>query len=157
MAVDTTGNVFVLNRGNGTNGTVVEIDYYDDYVTNMTQLTNAGGITLDTSGNIYVTASNTVFKITPSGASNVVATITAPGASLQGIVLKKSGPSAGLLAVCDSGRNGILLINPTSGVVTTNAGFNGAGDGTGPNNHGVANASAKFFQPSGVAEAVMVA
>ena len=76
-----------------------------------------------------------------------------PAPRLQGIVVKRSGPTAGLLAVCDSGRNGILLINPTSGAVTTNAGFNGAGDGTGPNNHGVANANAQFFQPSGLTEA----
>ena len=97
----------------------------------MTRLTNASGIALDTAGNIYVTTSNTVFKITPAGVSNVVVTITNAGTFLQGIVVKRSGTTAGLLAVCDSGRNGIYLINPTNGAVTTNAGFNGVGDGTG--------------------------
>ncbi len=154
VAVDALGDVFVLNRGKGTNGTVVEFDYFGDLLaTNMIRLTNACGIALDTSNNIYVTASNTVFKITPAGASNVVVTIPNAGASLQGIVVKKSGTTAGLLAVCDSGRNGIYLIDPTTGAVTTNAGFNGIGDGTGSHNQGVLNANAQFFKPSGLAEA----
>jgi hypothetical protein len=154
VAVDALSDVFVLNRGNGANGTVVEFDYLGNLIaTNMSKLTNASGIALDTIGDIYVTASNTVFKITPAGVSNVVVTITKAGTFLQGIVVKRSGPSAGWLAVCDSGRNGIYLINPTSGAVTTNAGFNGAGDGTGNRNQGVFNASARFFQPSGIAEA----
>jgi hypothetical protein len=154
VAVDALGDVFVLNRGKGANGTVVEFDYFGDLLaTNMTRLTNASAIALDTAGDIYVTASNTVFKITPAGVSNVVVTITNAGTLLQGIVVKRSGTSAGWLAVCDSGRNGIYLINPTNGAVTTNAGFNGVGDGTGNRNQGVSNPSAKFFQPSGLAEA----
>jgi hypothetical protein len=154
VAVDALSDVFVLNRGKGTNGTVVEFDYLGDLIaTNTTRLTNASGIALDSVGDIFVTASNTVFKITPAGVSNVVVTITNAGASLQGIVVKRSGPTAGLLAVCDSGRNGIYLINPTSGAVTTNAGFNGVGDGTGNRNQGVLNTHAQFFQPSGLAEA----
>jgi hypothetical protein len=153
VALDSSYNVFVLNRGNGKDGTVVEFDNYGDTIaTNITSLTNAGGIALDTSDDIYVTASNTVFKITPLGVSNVVTTITYPGASLQGIVVKRSGPTAGLLAVCDSGRNGIYLINPTGGAVTTNAGFHGAGDFTSANNIAPSNHAA-FFQPSGLAEA----
>ena len=51
VAVDDADNVFVLNRGNGNNGTVVEINYFSElYVTNMTGLTNANGIALDNSG-----------------------------------------------------------------------------------------------------------
>ena len=154
VAVDALSDVFVLNRGKGNNGTVLEFDYFGDLIaTNMTGLTNASGIALDTLGDIYVTTSNTVFKITPAGISNVVVTITNAGTFLQGIVVKRGGANAGWLAVCDSGRNGIYLINPASGTVTTNAGFNGAGDGTGNRNQGVFNAHAQFFQPSGVTEA----
>jgi hypothetical protein len=154
VAVDALSHVFVLNRGNGTNGTVMEFDWLGNLIaTNMTRLTNASSIALDTLGNIFVTTSNTVFKITPAGVSNVVATITDAGAYLQGIVVKRSGTYAGWLAVCDSGRNGIYLIDPATGTVTTNAGFNGVGDGTGNRNQGVFNARAQFFQPSGLAEA----
>jgi hypothetical protein len=152
VALDSSYNTFVLNYANGANGYVLQFDGEGELVaTNISNLTNAAGIALDTSDNIYLTASNTVFKITPAGVSSVVATITAPGASLQGIIVKRSGPTAGFLAVCDSGRNGILLINPNTGVVTTNAGFHGAGDFITVNNSSPSN-TAKFFQPTGIAE-----
>src|ERR1039458_590332 len=152
VAIDSSYNIFVLNYANGANGYVLQFDGEGELIaTNISNLTNAAGIALDTSDNIYVTASNRVFKITPANVSSVVATITATNASLQGIVVKRSGPTTGLLAVFDSGRNGILLINPNSGVVTTNAGFHGAGDFITVNNSSPSN-TAKFFQPSGVAE-----
>jgi len=140
--------LFVLNRGKGTNGNVLEIDLtFGTVATNLTKITDAGGIAVDTLDNIYVTASNKVFKVAPSGVSNVVATVTASGASLQGIAFKHNG----LLAVCDAGRNGILLIDPNTGIVTTNAGFHGKGDFFNANNVDPSN-TAKFFQPAGVVE-----
>jgi hypothetical protein len=158
VAVDASGNVFVLNQGStnaagvGTNGNVLEFDTYGDLLaTNSGSLllTNAAGIALDVLDDIYVTVnSNTLVKIAGTNITTVV-TIAAAGTSLQGIVVKHNG----LIAACDSGRDGIYLIDPSTGIVTTNAGFNGAGDGTGVNNRGVPNASAQFFQPSGVAEA----
>ncbi len=168
VAIDSSYNLFVLNRGNGKNGNVLEFVLEEIYMggndtylcaalvaTNAVNLTNAVGIALDFNDNIYVTIrSNTVLKITSPGVSNVVATITNAGANLQGLVVKYNG----FLAVCDSGRNGIYLINPTNGVVSTNAGFLGAGDFsiTPPNTNSQFNADlitvAKFFQPSGVAE-----
>ena len=153
VALDKTGGLlFVLNYGNGTDGSVLEIDANGIVATNLTKITNAGGIAVDSLNNIYVTAGNQVFKVAPSGISNIVATVTASGASLQGIVMKRSGPTAGLLAVCDTGRNGILLIDPNTGVITTNAGFHGAGDFFSANNVASSN-NARFFQPTGVAEA----
>jgi hypothetical protein len=155
---DSDSKLFVLNRGNGTNGSVFQIDIdlvhgiFGTTTINLTKITNAGGIAVDTLDNVYVTASNQVIKVAPSGISNIVATVTAPGASLQGIVMKRSGPTAGLLAVCDAGRNGILLIDPVSGVITTNAGFHGAGDFSSANNIASSN-SARFYQPAGVTEA----
>jgi hypothetical protein len=153
VAVDSSLNVFVLNRGNGTNGTVVEFDNFGETLaTNATGLTNVGGIALDGADNIYVTASNTVFRI--SGTSmTTIATITNAGASLQGLVLKRSGITAGLLAVCDAGRNGIYLIDPASGIVTTNAGFHGAGDFTTNGNDIASSSTAKFNQPMNIVEA----
>lgn len=148
VAVDSSDNVFVLNYGNGANGTVVEFDYLGDTVaTNATALTNAAGVALDALDDIYVTVSNTLIRIAGTNITTV-ATITNAGASLAGLVVKHNG----LIAVCDSGRNGIYLINPASGVVTTNAGFHGAGDF--PNGVDAASgATAKFNQPMSVAEA----
>ena len=159
VAIDGFDDVFVLNRGNGSNGTVLEFDWYtgDLIVTNATGLTNAAGIALDPIGNIYVTVnSNMLIQITPGGVQTTIATIPNVGTSLKGIVVKHNG----LVAACDFGNNGIWLIDPT----TTNSysqltGFNGAGDNfiTGthifPYNTGVTKAHARFNQPYGVAEA----
>ena len=136
-------------EGNGYDGNVLEFDSAGDLVaTNAANLTNAAGMALDTSDTIYVTIqSNTLLRITSPGVSNVVATVTNAGANLQGLVVKYNG----LLAVCDSGRNGIYLINPTNGVVTTNAGFHGVGDFYSTLNHDPISV-ARFSQPSGVAE-----
>src|ERR1017187_8317586 len=154
VAIDSSYNLFVLNRGNGNNGNVLQFTI-DDYLfatlvaTNAANLTNAVGLALDFNDNIYVTIkSNKVLQITSLGVSNIVATVTNAGAYLQGLVVKHNG----LLAVCDSGRNGIYLIDPTSGIVTTNAGFNGAGDFINTNKNSDPILLAKFFQPSGVAE-----
>jgi hypothetical protein len=154
VAVDSSENIFVLNHGNGKNGTVFEIvNATGILITNAVNLTNANGIALDPSDNIYVTVnSNALLKITSPGVSNVVATVSQPGASLQGLVVKRSGPTAGLVAVCDAARDGIYLINPNNGVVTTNAGFHGQGDFASAGDAAPSNAVA-FFQPTCVTEA----
>ena len=151
VVVDTSLNVTVLNRGGGNNGSVVTFDSFGDTVaTNATGLTNACGITMDVAGNFYVTVrSNTVIKITPAGVRTNVVTIPMAGTSLQGIVAKHNG----MLAACDAGRNGIYLINPLTGLVTTNAGFHGRGDFPTNGNNVASSSTAKFFQPTGIAEA----
>jgi hypothetical protein len=152
VAVDVNDYVYVLNRGNGTNGSVVTFDNWGDTVAiNAVRLTNAAGMALDGGGNIYLTAqSNKLIRIA-AGTTNqtTIATIPNAGTSLQGIVVKLNG----LIAACDSGRNGIYLINPGTGVVTTNAGFHGAGDFPTNGNNIASSATAKFNQPMCVAEA----
>jgi hypothetical protein len=184
VAIDSSDNLFVLNRGNGTNGSVLEFAIDETYLpfatlvaTNAAHLTNAAGIALDLNDNIYVTIQSNrllrispniyyvtnviiVTNITPYVTNTYVTMFTTPvtnqtivtanfpaGTSLQGIVVKHNG----LIAACDSGRNGIYLINPTNGVVSTNAGFNGAGDFISTVNRDPI-AIARFFQPAGVAE-----
>jgi hypothetical protein len=154
VALDSDENVYVLNRGGtstvNTNGTVLEFDYYGFLIaTNATHLTNAAGIALDQNDNIYVTErTNLLVRITPSNVVTV-ATVTMSNAMLQGIAVMPNGT----LAVCDFGRNGVYNIDPTTSIVTTNAGFNGPGDGTGIDNRGVPNSQAQFLQPYGVAAA----
>jgi len=180
VALDSDDNVYVLNRGNGTNGTLMEFDIFGDLIaTNATKLTNAAAIALDglaTLDNIYVTVgSNTLINISSrtlnvtnivAGVTNVtavitpatnittVAIITNAGTSLQGIVVKQNG----LIAACDSGNSSIWLIDPsnlTNGNPTKIAGFNGPGDNTNTINQlkGTPVATVKFNQPHGVAEA----
>jgi hypothetical protein len=163
VLLDSDDNVYVLNRGTtnsvSTNGTVVEFDTYGDLIaTNATGLTNATAMAMDSYGNIYVTVNtNKLIQISPGGAITTIATITNAGASLQGIVVMDNGS----IAACDSGRNGILIINPSNTNTTSNAisltGFNGPGDYSGIDNRGATSGSgpthASFFSPSGVAKA----
>ena len=152
VAVDPYDFVYVLNRGNINNGSIVTFDNWGDAViTNAVQLTNATGMTLDSFGNIYVTVkSNKLIRIAAySTNQTVVATNFPAGTSLQGIAVKHNG----LVAACDSGRNGIYLIDPSTGFVTTNAGFHGAGDFTTNGNNVASSNTAKFYQPMNVVEA----
>jgi hypothetical protein len=159
VALDANDNVFVLNRGNGQNGTVVAFDYYGDFLgTNSVALTNANAITLDNAGNIYVTAGNTLIQIPSGSITNAARVVTnVAGASLQGLVVMASGTNSGWIAACDSARNGILLINPTNGAFHELTGFKGAGDNnniwTNTPNHPVTSTTAMFNQPMGLAQA----
>ena len=92
VAVDADDNVYVLNRGNGNDGSLVRFDYYGDLVgTNATGLTDVSSIALDSTANAYVTAGNSLIKITPGGVKTTVATVTDAGAALQGLVVMDSG------------------------------------------------------------------
>jgi len=150
VALDAADYLYVLNRGNGNNGTVLVFDYFGQLVaTRATGLVNANAMALDSTNNVYVTAGNSVIRITPGGVMTTVATVTNAGASLQGLAVMDSG----LIAACDSGRHGILLINPVTGSISNHTGFNGVGDYTGVDNRGALKTTAKFNRPSGLAKA----
>ena len=153
VALDASGNLYVLNRGGtsavNTNGTVLEFNTYSMLIaTNASNLTNAAALAIDPLGNLYITErTNLVVKIS-GGVQTLVAAVPYTNAMLQGITVMPNGN----LAVCDSSRDGIYTITP-GGVISTNAGFNGQGDGTGINNMGHPAANAQFFAPSGIAAA----
>ena len=144
VAIDSDNNVYVLNHGNGSNGSLYTFNNFGEpTATNATSLMNANGLAIDGSRNIYATINNnTIIQISPLGVRSTVAIITNAGTVLQGLTVLAEGP----LAVCDSGRNGILLVDPVSGNNGPLTGFNGAGDVFGTASH------AKFRQPFGVAE-----
>jgi len=167
ITIDQHDNMYVLYYGKGTNGMVVQYDVFGDIIaTNATGLPFAGGIAADFGGDVYVTSSNQVVEVVTSQGDPLWLTIPYAGSLLKGITVMGSG----LLGVADSGRNGIYTVNPSGGspytnvgggpgnifantnlipfinpgIITTNAGFNGAGDAFGSANR------AKFLNPSGL-------
>src|SRR5258707_7253603 len=126
VAVDGAGNVFVLNRGSGSNGSVEEFNSFGNFLATLaTGLGNANGLALDSAGNVYVTVdNNTVIQIAISGVISTIASIPDGGTSLQGIAVLTSGN----LAVSDAGNNGVYIITAATGASTALTGFNGAGD-----------------------------
>ena len=162
ISVDARTNIYVLNYGNGTNGSVISyngsdfINNYTNYflktiiATNATRLTNAVAMTLDGLNNIYVAVnSNTVIRITPAGVKTIVGVITNAGTRLRGLACL----STGKIAITDSGTNGhgIWLMNPWSATISNNAvkftGFHRAGDTNG------AAAFAAFNNPENIVRA----
>jgi hypothetical protein len=156
VTVDSATNIFVLNHGNGTNGTIIAFsgiymndNFFDQGPTLVANLVNATAMTMDVNDNLYVTVnSNTVIRVTPVGNSAVVTTVgtvattavATNSVSLQGIALMANGN----LALTDAGNNGVWLMTP-AGSVSSLAGFNGPGDNIGR--------PARFFAPKGISAA----
>ncbi len=144
VAVDSATNIYVLNYGNGKNGSlmvfngnlfVANNDYQLRIVisTNATHLTNAAGISLDGFNNAYLTVKgNTVIKVTPAGVSSIVGVVTNAKTSLRGLAYLATGK----LAIADAGNHGIWLMDPNNTNILHNAvkftGFHGAADTNGP-------------------------
>ena len=143
VALDSSDNIYVLNYGSGTNGTLLEFsgsDYLNynnktQIATNASRLTNATAMARDASTNIYVIVqSNTVIRVSSPSATAVVGVITNAGTWLRGITVTTSGQ----LALTDAGTNGngIWLMTPNSANPTNTAvqftGFHGAGYTNGP-------------------------
>ncbi len=135
VAVDLATNVYVLNRGNGTNGSLLQFNinylgYPTLVVTNASHLTNAAAMAVDGPGNVFmIVQGNTVLRVTPPNAVSVVGTITNRGVNLQGIAVMDNDQ----LALSDAGTNsGIWLMDTYNTNILNNvtklAGFNGTGD-----------------------------
>ena len=154
VAVDGATNVYVLNRGNGTNGTLLQFNgsYYAAYgfaflvTTNASGLINPTALALDALTNLYVTFNGSnVLRVTPGGPSKVVGVLSYSGVALQGITVLNNG----LLALTDSGNNGIWLLNPATGAASPFTGFHGAGDIIGPPSIAAFNSPEMIAQAAG--------
>lgn len=144
LAIDAQDNVYVLNQGAGSNGTLQKFNKYKNLLGTLAGgLVNATAVALDGSANVYLTVQgNTVLRIN-AASTNVVGVITNAGTFLRGIAVLNNGQ----IALSDSGRHGIWLLNPDTGVKTALTGFNTAGDEFG------SPAFAQFNQPWQIAKA----
>lgn len=167
VATDTAGNVFVADSWNytirkitpaglvttlaGTAG-VAGMFGGADGTGAAASFFAIGGIAADTAGNVYVTDSNTIRKITPAGVVTTLAGTWGVAGSADGTGAAASfGSSGGITTdaagnvyVADTNAGTIRKITP-AGVVTTlagTAGLSGSADGTG--------AAARFNGPSGI-------
>ena len=170
VALDSAGNVFVADQGNGTirKLTPVGTNWVVSTVAGSAgnwgnvdgfgaaaQFGNPTGVAVDSDGNIFVAdqGNNMIRKVNPAGVVTTLAGSTETGGTADGTgsAALFNGPSgvtvdhAGNVFVADSGNNMIRKVTPT-GVVTTLAGSqdtNGSDDGTG--------SAALFNMPTGVA------
>ena len=135
VAVDTGGNVYVTDAGNGTIRKVTPAGV----VTTLTGVRGGPGVAVDATGNLYVADANneTITKVTPA---EVVTTLAGLGGG-PGVAVDIRGD----VYVAQNSNNTILKVTP-AGVRTTLAGLggnHGSADGTG--------SAARFTDPRGVA------
>jgi sugar lactone lactonase YvrE len=169
LALDSSGRIYVADSGNNTIREVTtagvvttlagspRVVGFADGTGSAAQFDTPIGITVDSSGNVYVsdTANNTIRKITPAGVVTTLAGVgSAPSigsADGTGVAARFEAPlrtaldSAGNIYVADTYNDTIRKITP-AGVVTTlagSAGNYGNADGTGT--------AAQFDHPDGLA------
>ncbi len=117
-------------------------------------------VTVDSSGNVYFSSANSVFKLSGSGVLTLVAGNSRAGFSGDGgaaVTAQLNGPqglavdSTGNLYIADAGNNRVRLVDPT-GIITTFAGSGGTSPGgPGTFNDGGPAANALLHLPQGVA------
>ncbi|MCO5050791.1 MAG: pre-toxin TG domain-containing protein [Verrucomicrobiae bacterium] len=146
--------VYYYHQGGGQDR--MALGGYVDASTNLARFNQPGGVTWDSSGNLYVsdTANHVIRKITPAG---VVTTIA--GSPGQAGVTNAAGTAArfnhptgilytgGYLYVADTDNHSIRLINLTGNVVTTFAGSNGVAGSVDNNPF----SGARFYRPTSLA------
>jgi streptogramin lyase len=165
LSVDVSGNVYVADAGNNAIrkitasgvSTIVRSMGSTDGSTSIAQFYDPRGITIDSSGNLYVADSGnrTIRKITTAGMVSTIAgypglTGTTDGTGSAARFYNPYGVTVDALGnvyVADTSNNAIRKITP-AGVVTTLAGLAGVTTGGFVNGTGSA---ARFSSPSGVA------
>ncbi len=165
IAVDSTGNVYVVDTGNfairkitpaGVVSTLVgagpNSSGFVDGAGSTARLASPTAVALDSAGGMYIADSHAIRKVSATGVLSTIAGGTVAGfADGGGTAAQFNLPvgmvvdSSGNIAVADSQNRAVRLVTPT-GVVTTLAGqgpVTGLFDGTAT--------AARFYRPRGVA------
>jgi sugar lactone lactonase YvrE len=115
VLVDTNENLYVLNRGTGNNGFVLEFDMFGNaYGPIVTGLNQPTAFAMDGSGNILVAEQAGKICAFGSSVSNTFAIITNANVSLQGIAIFDDGT----VAVSDAGNAVIWALDPITRVIS---------------------------------------
>ena len=119
VALDSSDDVYVLNRGTNGHGYIMEFDAWQNPLgTIATGLTNPTAMTFDGSGNLFVAEQSGAVQVFNPNVfpvySNTVVTIATTNVQLQGIAIMDSGA----IAVSDAGSHVIWQINPLTRAVT---------------------------------------
>jgi sugar lactone lactonase YvrE len=135
LAVDSTGNVFVVDAGNRAIRKITPSGLVTTFVggASSQQFRQPSGLTIDASGNLYLTdaSAHVIYKVTTAGAvTKISGTVPTPG-STDGTTGALFNAPAGItvdsannLYVADTSNNTIRKITAT-GTVTTLAGLAG--------------------------------
>ena len=165
VAVDGSGNIYVVDQGNHTLRKVTPAGVVttlaglagssgsSDGTGSAARFNNPTGVAVDGSGNLYIADTNnsTIRKVTSGGVVSTFAGLAGSSGAIDGTstVARFNFPNGvavdhnGVVYVADTNNNMIRTIQP-NGVVISYVGSNpGSGNGMG--------SSAHFYQPSGVA------
>ena len=148
VASDTSDNIYVLNQGTGGNGSIMEFDKFGNFLgTNAASLALPTAMTMDFSGDVFVTELNGLVQEFNSSGSNTLAHLTNANVQLEGIAVLDNGT----VVVSDAGNQVLWQVH--AGAVNTNAVlFTGVLGASGTNFGGVG--AAKLNQPMRLARAL---
>jgi sugar lactone lactonase YvrE len=119
VAIDGADNVYVLNQGGGSDGSILRFNKFANLVaTNATGLALPTAIALNGAGTLFVTERSGAVKRISGGIVSTLADLSGTGVQLEGIALLNDGT----IAISDAGRHVIWHLDPVSSSVTEFAG-----------------------------------